>query len=788
MNIHNTTILIGILSITMMSALTAAVAPSGDILELIDVTRLPYLRDSQSMLTSSYDRTGGNDDGFSGAYSFIRKEDGNSVIFDEKGPGCIQRIWSAKGCYDTSEVWFYLDGSKTPTIKLPSMKALFDGSMPPFAAPVSGIKLGGGYTYMPIPFAKSCKIVVKGKVTFYQISWQKFPAERVVKTFSMKTSAADKKKLDRVKQVWMNPGRMPWPVAKNAQTIKVSRSIKPGGRLALTDIEGAGIIRSLKIKASCADDRMFRRALLESYVDGMKKPTIWSPLGDFFLDGFGQKISNSMMLGRKDGVYYCYFPMPFKSNMLMSIANNAMASLSVEVEIIWEPLKTLLPGMGYFNAWWHRQNPTIDRELFPILDAEGRGHWCGVSHAMQGNGGLGFLEGDDMAWIDGRDNSSYNGTGTEDYFNGGWYFGETGNTPLSGCGVYDDGASKCLAFRIMLTDGVSFTKKTHIGIEHGPISDIEADYAGVTYWYADAKTTHRFDVVSEDSRLPRPTRAVRDSIECEETVYYLGNGVSIIDDKNLPFTLSNGKAVVFPSENIRDPYEFSFDVNCSGFYSIEARFIGSPQGCLAQAYIDSKKIGNPFTTLAKKMMVLPIIKFTNIPWLEKGKHGITFKIIQQDVEPCKLISDYLRLSDAGTPIEGEQMKVLRSSGEPLSMQDLKPFGTGWSNQAQLFFMAKSAGAYYDLELPVKADGWYSISAYMTKAPDYGIVRVKLDGAPIGDPFDGFAPGVARSGRIQLDETHLSAGAHTLTFEVTGKNPQATGFFTGLDCVILDKKR
>ena len=134
------------------------------------------------------------------------------------------------------------------------------------------------------------------------------------------------------------------------------------------------------------------------------------------------------------------------------------------------------------------------------------------------------------------------------------------------------------------------------------------------------------------------------------------------------------------------------------------------------------------------------------------------------------------------------MKVLRSSGEPLSMQDLKPFGTGWSNQAHLFFMAKSAGAHYDLELPVKADGWYSISAYMTKAPDYGIVKVKLDGAPIGEPFDGFAPSVSRSGRIQLDETHLSAATHTLTFEVTGKNPQATGFFSGLDCVILDKKR
>jgi hypothetical protein len=51
---------------TLISAIPAKVsyAPTGDILELIDVTRIPYLKDSQSIMMSSYDRTGGNDDGF----------------------------------------------------------------------------------------------------------------------------------------------------------------------------------------------------------------------------------------------------------------------------------------------------------------------------------------------------------------------------------------------------------------------------------------------------------------------------------------------------------------------------------------------------------------------------------------------------------------------------------------------------------------------------------------------------------------------------------------------------
>lgn len=46
---------------------------------------------------SSYGRTGGNDDGFSGMYTHIRKTaSGEFVIFDAEGPGCICRFWSAQ--------------------------------------------------------------------------------------------------------------------------------------------------------------------------------------------------------------------------------------------------------------------------------------------------------------------------------------------------------------------------------------------------------------------------------------------------------------------------------------------------------------------------------------------------------------------------------------------------------------------------------------------------------------------------------------------------------------------
>ena len=54
---------------------------------------LPRLKQSVKVgCVSSYDRSGGNDDGFSGKYSFLCKEEGGLGIADLEGPGMIYRI------------------------------------------------------------------------------------------------------------------------------------------------------------------------------------------------------------------------------------------------------------------------------------------------------------------------------------------------------------------------------------------------------------------------------------------------------------------------------------------------------------------------------------------------------------------------------------------------------------------------------------------------------------------------------------------------------------------------
>ena len=65
--------------------------------ELYRLDRLPAFKQSVHVASqSSYDRTGGNNDGFGGEYSYVRKEDGGLVLVDLKGPGFEKRSLSAQ--------------------------------------------------------------------------------------------------------------------------------------------------------------------------------------------------------------------------------------------------------------------------------------------------------------------------------------------------------------------------------------------------------------------------------------------------------------------------------------------------------------------------------------------------------------------------------------------------------------------------------------------------------------------------------------------------------------------
>ena len=98
--------------------------------------------------------------------------------------------------------------------------------------------------------------------------------------------------------------------------------------------------------------------------------------------------------------------------------------------------------------------------------------------------GLGFLEGDEMIYIDGEDKPSINGTGTEDYFSSGWYFDRgVYSAPFHGVVIKDEHLSRISAYRWHIEDAMPFHKSIKVTIEHGTNNNVEADYSSVANYY-----------------------------------------------------------------------------------------------------------------------------------------------------------------------------------------------------------------------------------------------------------------------------------------------------------------
>ncbi len=140
--------------------------------------------------------------------------------------------------------------------------------------------------------------------------------------------------------------------------------------------------------------------------------------------------------------------------------------------------------------------------------------------------------------------------------------------------------------------------------------------------------------------------------------------------------------------------------------------------------------------------------------------------------------------------EAETLKVLKSTGTARP-QAMKGFKNGrWRGDSQLWWTGGSPGDELVLEFPVPEEGLYEISMDLTKARDYGIFSLTLDGKTVLlEKLDLFhASGVIKTGRLALGGHKLSRGNHTLTVRVTGSNPAAVHrHMFGIDYLKLVKK-
>lgn len=446
---------------------------------------------------SSYDTTSGNDDGFSGKYSYLRKENGSLIIADLKGSGIIQRISTPTPSEDT--IQFYFDGESTPRIALKFID-LFSGEKYPFLRPVVGNEVGGYYCYLPIPYQSACKIVLKGKrMQFIQIQYNERSAGQTVSSFPSKFSTEEDQALVSVLNVWKKSGETLYnllPIRDGSvQSVSKNVVLKPGEVKSIFSHKSGGRIVGIEITPQQPLNDRLKDVILRAHWDGEKVAAINSPVSDFFGYAFGKPSMQSMLVGVRDGVHYCYLPMPFTQDANIELeflksTLNQSAEISINVKIFYNETKRS-ETEGKLYAQWKRERKTELGKPYEILKKSGRGHYVGTLLQAQGihSGMTIFFEGDDVCLIDGE--MRLHGTGSEDYFNGGWYamadrWDQAFSLPMHGCLAYSIPMARTGGYRFLMTDKISFEHDIQLTIEHGPENNnIEADYTSVAFYYCD---------------------------------------------------------------------------------------------------------------------------------------------------------------------------------------------------------------------------------------------------------------------------------------------------------------
>ncbi|WP_143218979.1 DUF2961 domain-containing protein [Actinokineospora bangkokensis] len=241
-----------------------------------------------------------------------------------------------------------------------------------------------------------------------------------------------------------------------------------------------------------------------------------APVGEFFGSGLGEFDSRSLLSSidaTPGGWYTAWWPMPYASGATVELVNGSGVPVrGARVQVSSAPDRTVPAALasgatGYFHATHGSTGPVADKQDVPLLDAPGRGVFRGVTQVLRGTSGganpYDFEEGDERVHVDGSPSPAWHGTGTEDFYEAGWYFlgGYTASGPWTGSPAFEAVGDGCAVIcvsmgRVMVPDAVPFSGSLRVGMEHGSVNDDPVSESWTAFWYGqDAVGVRQTDVV-----------------------------------------------------------------------------------------------------------------------------------------------------------------------------------------------------------------------------------------------------------------------------------------------------
>jgi len=460
------------------------------------------------------------------------------VLLDAEGPGAIVRWWMTFYKAQNGLIRVYIDNKPFPEI-IGSPAEFLRGKLvasPPLSAAVQeGAPLGeegrdyDHNFYMPLPFAKHCKITyecdslvlryenegikVPGGYwwpdVFYNICYRAYDKDVPVESVTTE-------KLEKARALIEEAGMkllMKYPdsgLKKESEKI-----ISPGDSLEL-EFAGKGYaINFIRAEIDAGNiPQALRSTVLKGVFDGIN--TIWVPLGEFFGTGYTPKPHRTWMnCVDENGKMESAWVMPFRDKFLLSLINYGRDTVHVRISAglssyAWKP------GSMYFGSSWHEYNNISTRDSngspfdLNFIDITGKGVYTGDQVTLFNNTYEWWGEGDEKIFVDGESFPSSFGTGSEDYY--GYSFGR--QEPFShpfiaqpvGIGNMSWGPTVNMRHRSL--DAIPFSSSISSNIELWHWANIRMNYALTTFYYV--LPPFRINVKTEIEAVRHPVVMTKD--------------------------------------------------------------------------------------------------------------------------------------------------------------------------------------------------------------------------------------------------------------------------------------
>lgn len=649
------------------------------LMDLRHLATLP-LPGEKSAMWSSYDRRSrvspdsgfvnwsANDDGFNPQYR--RKEGENMVLAEMTGPGAIVRMWSANP--GKGKVKIYIDGNEKPVIN-GSFRDYFSGELDVFDFPalVYETSARGFNNYVPIPYAKSCKIVAEPDWgQYYHFNYITFPEGTLVESFSGKPDREGMNALAEVNSfLSQRAGLSPYRTSGTKRD-SIMITIEPNQRLSPIIVDGSRAITGLHVTLHTPNSikvaEILRKVTLQMTWDGNSDPAVWAPLGDFFGSAPGLNSYKTLAMSVNGNRMSSWWYMPFEQGAEIIMQNDSHEPVQFTLEVEHESIHGDVKDMGRFHAKWHRDLPTkLDSSRWPdwtVLEVDGRGRFVGMALSVWnpkggsckvhgGEGHYWWGEGDEKFFVDGETFPSTFGTGTEDYFGYAWCAPDRFERAFHSQTIDSDNMGYQAVNRWQIIDNVPFQNSFDAYLEKYFPNEWPTQYAVMAYWYMAPGGSDEIPAVPVSERfgyeIPYNVFREVDVIEGEMMKIEKNSGgwatTEVWVDENLFSLVSNHKALKWlPNPATEGTLNVSFFWPEDGLYEVQMHVVQSMDGGNFQVRLNGNDLaGVNFNTLldapSTKLVSLGTIN------IKAGKQDLKFRWKNSDPKRNHLQMDYVRL-------------------------------------------------------------------------------------------------------------------------------------------------